>query len=164
MSDLGDLIREQHMKNHPPITKFEGSYRWLSNFYACRIDDIDFTREIISYKSVEAAFQAAKTDDFEARKRIATYDAKEAKAAGHKVVIRADWSQVKIYYMHQYVRQKFLVHRELGSLLLNTGDAYIEEGNWWKDTFWGVCDGQGHNWLGLIIMMVRSELNYLINT
>ena len=33
------------------------------------------------------------------------------------------------------------------------------EGNTWNDTFWGVCNGQGQNWLGKILMLVRSELN-----
>lgn len=45
-------------------------------------------------------------------------------------------------------------------LLLDTGDAILEEGNHWNDTFWGVRlkNGQGQNHLGKILMQVRMEL------
>ena len=32
------------------------------------------------------------------------------------------------------------------------------EGNVWNDTFWGVCNGKGHNHLGKILMKVRDEI------
>ena len=39
-----------------------------------------------------------------------------------------------------------------------TGDAELVEGNTWNDTYWGVCNGVGHNHLGKILMQVRQEL------
>jgi predicted NAD-dependent protein-ADP-ribosyltransferase YbiA (DUF1768 family) len=42
--------------------------------------------------------------------------------------------------------------------LLETGDAELVEGNWWDDTFWGVCNGVGQNNLGKILMDTRREL------
>lgn len=42
--------------------------------------------------------------------------------------------------------------------LIDTGDAYIEEDNKHHDTFWGVCDGEGENQLGKLIMEIRKEL------
>jgi predicted NAD-dependent protein-ADP-ribosyltransferase YbiA (DUF1768 family) len=59
--------------------------------------------------------------------------------------------------MADLVRQKFQ-QPQLCAALLATGDEYLEETNWWKDTFWGVCNGEGLNKLGNILMMVREEL------
>ena len=47
---------------------------------------------------------------------------------------------------------------ELSEKLLATGDAELIEGNHWNDTFWGVCDGVGKNWLGILLMEIREEL------
>lgn len=38
-----------------------------------------------------------------------------------------------------------------------SGDELIE-GNAWNDTFWGVCNGVGENWLGQLLMERRAEL------
>ena len=46
----------------------------------------------------------------------------------------------------------------MSNKLLGTGDTYLEEGNTWNDTFWGVCNGVGENNLGRILMEVREEL------
>jgi predicted NAD-dependent protein-ADP-ribosyltransferase YbiA (DUF1768 family) len=56
------------------------------------------------------------------------------------------------------VRLKFSTHQELRERLLATGEAELIEGNTWNDTFWGVCKGEGQNWLGKILMEVRKEL------
>ena len=42
--------------------------------------------------------------------------------------------------------------------LLATGDEHLEEGNYWHDTYWGVCDGVGKNRLGELLMTVRKEV------
>ena len=39
-----------------------------------------------------------------------------------------------------------------------TDDVELIEGNEWSDTFWGVCRGQGENWLGKILMKTRDNL------
>jgi len=46
----------------------------------------------------------------------------------------------------------------LRSWLLATGDAILEEGNSWGDTYWGVSRGYGENWLGILLMLVRGEI------
>lgn len=45
-------------------------------------------------------------------------------------------------------------------LLLNTGNLYIQEGNKWGDTFWGVDlrTNVGENNLGKLIMSVQEDL------
>jgi hypothetical protein len=42
--------------------------------------------------------------------------------------------------------------------LIATGDAELIEGNTWNDTFWGVCNGKGSNFLGKALMDIRKKL------
>ena len=57
-------------------------------------------------------------------------------------------------------RAKFTQNEDLKWRLIGTGDAYLEEGNTWHDTCWGVDakTGEGLNHLGRILMKVRDEL------
>jgi predicted NAD-dependent protein-ADP-ribosyltransferase YbiA (DUF1768 family) len=41
---------------------------------------------------------------------------------------------------------------------LDTGKRFLMEGNYWKDTYWGVCNGDGDNRLGEMLMRVRREI------
>ncbi len=36
------------------------------------------------------------------------------------------------------------------------------EGNHWNDTFWGICNGNGENNLGKILMKIRHEINPIL--
>jgi len=136
------------------IAEFGGHHRFLSNFWP---SEIEF--EGSTYATVEHAYQAAKTLDLEERRRIAGLATPaEAKRAGRALTPRADWEQVKFEVMEGCVRQKFATHAELRELLIDTGDAELEEGNTWGDRVWGVYEGQGENRLGKILMKVREEL------
>ena len=46
----------------------------------------------------------------------------------------------------------------LEPLLLATGDAELIEGNNWGDTYWGKCNGQGLNRLGILLMQIRDYI------
>ena len=140
----------------PParIDSFQGQYRFLSNFWPATVEF-----EGITYPDVEHAYQSAKTLDMSERRRIAALPTPaEAKHAGEALPLRSDWLSIKYNVMLQCVRYKFTHHPELAKLLLATGNAYLEEGNTWHDEIWGVYQGQGTNWLGKILMQVRSEL------
>lgn len=135
------------------IDSFSGKYRFLSNFWPCEIE-----YEGIKYPSTEHAFQAAKTLDIEERKRIAQLDTPgKAKRAGKSVELRSDWESIKIGVMREILQLKF-ADKKLAQQLLDTGDEELVEGNTWGDKFWGVCDGEGQNYLGLLLMDVRTEL------
>jgi ribA/ribD-fused uncharacterized protein len=110
------------------------------------------------YGTVEHAYQAAKTLDLSARAyiRVAASPA-IAKKLGKKAKIREDWEEVKVEIMRRLLRQKFL-HHPYSTRLKETGDELIVEVNWWGDRFWGVCEGDGQNYLGRLIMEIRSEL------
>jgi len=136
------------------IDSFTGRYRFLSNFWPA---EVEF--EGITYPSVEHAYQSAKTLDRDERLRIAKLPTpSEAKHAGRALPLRSDWETAKFTVMEECVRYKFAHHPELRTALLETGDAYLEEGNTWGDRIWGVYQDQGENRLGKILMKVRAEL------
>ena len=136
------------------VAEFQGEYRFLSNFWPAEV-----TYEGIAYPTTEHAYQASKTLDPEARKRIAAPPTPaEAKAEGRKLKLRGDWETAKFVVMEDVVRLKFTKHADLRDKLLATGDALLEEGNTWGDRVWGVYQGQGENRLGKILMNVRDEL------
>lgn len=136
------------------IEDFRGSYRWLSNFHM-----VEVTYDGDVYTSTEAAYQAAKT--LLPAERRAIREAKtagDAKRLGRKVSMRPDWEDVKIDIMRDLLRQKFK-NPDLRAGLLLTGRQHLVEGNTWHDEFWGVCEGNGENHLGRLLMDVRSEIN-----
>lgn len=65
------------------------------------------------------------------------------------------WDTVKTVIMYDLLKQKF-GKEPFKTKLLNTGDAKLVEGNWWNDTYWGVCNGVGENRLGILLMLVRE--------
>lgn len=143
----------------PPITKFDREHRFLSNFWPVQV-----VLENETYASVEAAYQASKTLDMEFRQKVRDCGTdsgavkKLGKKVGKTVRQRPCWDETfKLAVMNDLVRQKFS-DPKLGALLLASGDQELEEGNWWHDTFWGVCKGVGRNELGKLLMTVREEL------
>lgn len=136
------------------IESFAGDYKFLSNFYPCLVE---LDGEI--YPSVEHAYQAAKTLNINDRRIIQqTAQANIVKKLGKYVTIRDDWDEIKLEVMSDLVWQKFSKHDDLRAKLLATQKHELIEGNWWNDTYWGVCKGVGQNNLGKILMAVRNEL------
>jgi predicted NAD-dependent protein-ADP-ribosyltransferase YbiA (DUF1768 family) len=58
--------------------------------------------------------------------------------------------------MEEILRMKFADER-LRDKLTSTAPVELVEGNWWGDTFWGVCKGVGENHLGRLLMKIRDE-------
>lgn len=135
------------------ISKFRREYYFLSNFFFV---SVIFDGEI--YPSVEHAYMAAKTTDKISRKEIK--DAKtpgEAKRLGKLVKLRENWDEIKLEVMESLLLQKFGDENpKLKRRLLETQDALLMEGNNWGDTFWGVCNGEGENNLGKLLMKIRG--------
>lgn len=138
------------------ISKFSGDNRFLSNFYLCNVP-----YENIEYPSSEHAYQAAKCAVALNRLDIQRAPTPaDAKRFGRRVKIRRDWEEVKIEIMKKIVLSKFQTNPTLRKMLMDTGTAHLEEGNYWGDTFWGVVgdEGVGENHLGKILMEVRDLL------
>lgn len=159
----------------PPVTEFQGPYRFLSNFYGCLVP-----WEGAVYMTSEHAYQAAKTLDPAVRRHIQQLpSAGDAKAAGRTLQLRPGWDRIRRAVMLQVVLVKFVNNDDLRARLLATGYAALIEGNRWGDTDWGAVpeghpkwastgtslwhapDGitwSGRNWLGQALMMVRQTL------
>lgn len=137
------------------IESFQGEHRFLSNFW-----NVYVTYDGEIYPTVEHAYQAAKTLEPEFRKAICYATTGQAKRMGRKVPMRKDWDVIKLGVMDNLLRQKF-ADPELQELLLATGDADLIEGNTWGDYYWGVCNGEGQNWLGKLLVAIREDIkNY----
>jgi ribA/ribD-fused uncharacterized protein len=145
-----------------PITRFRGDYDFLSNFYMR-----PFYWRGYRIESAEHAYQSEKTTSEIWRwKIIRAPTASLAKKLGRAAPIREDWERVKDAIMLAVLRAKF-EDRELLDRLRATGRRYLEEGNTWRDNYWGVCpprdDGSnaipsyGRNTLGKLLMQVRDE-------
>lgn len=113
------------------IKEFRGEYRWLSNFWYCKID-----LYVSPYKSIEHAFVAAKTLDKNIRKQIQKIDKPgDAKRFGRTFELRKDWNKIRVGIMRNLLRRKFKSGTELGNKLIETGDQEIIEGNNWEIHF-----------------------------
>jgi predicted NAD-dependent protein-ADP-ribosyltransferase YbiA (DUF1768 family) len=55
------------------------------------------------------------------------------------------------------LQHKFAQNPELYNQLKDTGTEEIVEGNWWYDKYWGVCNGEGENHLGKLLMWIRDN-------
>ena len=157
------------MKTAPPplnpllIDRFENDYAFLSNFWLVPVR-YPRGRAGVTYPSVEHAFQAAKATDplaAEAVRLAATPGA--AKRLGRHLVLRPDWSAVRIPIMGELLAAKFSAEPLRGQLLA-TEAATLIEGNTWHDQTWGQCrcpdhlTTPGRNLLGKLLMALRADL------
>ena len=150
------------------INEFRGSYRFLSNFYPAEItlkpipEIYPFITEPFTFKSVEFAYMAAKTNNPLQQLQIANLDSPvKAKRMGRTVTLRPEWARIKVPLMEFLVSQKFAQNPDLAQKLKATKPHELIEGNYWHDMFWGMCYcprhfGQGSNRLGKILMSVRE--------
>ena len=139
------------------INQFKGKYQFLSNFHRVKliIDDKE-------YNTTEHYFQSQKFRELDLQEKIRT-----AKTPGIakkmvrqlKAHIRDDWFDVSFCIMEKALKAKFTIP-ELGEKLLATGEIELQEGNTWRDTFWGVDlkTGKGDNHLGKLLMKIREEI------
>lgn len=133
------------------INEFRGRYYFLSNFSDSKIEINGNT-----FLNAESAFQSFK--NLERQSEFCNLDPSSSKRKGRRIKLRNDWELVKDDIMYQVVKAKFEQNEDLKLKLIATNDQYLEEGNTWNDTYWGVCKGRGKNMLGKILMRVRSEL------
>jgi ribA/ribD-fused uncharacterized protein len=144
------------------IISFTGEYHFLSNFYE---RPINFRG--MEFKSGEHLFNALKTIDItEALWVINAPTPGIAKQRGRKVTLKPNWDSTERFKaMRSVLGAKFLDDQGMRISLLDTGDAYLEEGNNWHDSTWGLChcgrkpcQGIGENNLGKLLMELRADL------
>lgn len=132
------------------VDGFRGEYWFLSNFYPT-----NFEFEGMKFTNAEAAFQACKCP--ESAWRFEGIDGRGAKELGRWVQLRKDWLNIRLSVMEAVLRAKF-ANPELAAKLKATGNTKLVEHNTWNDKFWGVCNGEGVNQLGKLLMKIRAEL------
>ena len=142
------------------IKGFFGEYRWLSNFGQATIE-----LDGVVYTSVEKAYQAAKWTP-EQRQYFSACTNEEAIAYNHANepdgYVPEAWDSAKRDVMEFLLRQKFdsQTNPDSAQSLIGTGQKYLEETNWWGDTFWGKnLQGDGDNHLGVLLMTIRQDLH-----
>lgn len=140
------------------ITSFSGSFRFLSNFYHCKV-----IYEGIEYPSSEHAYVAAKTDNQLQKLAISEIpSASDVKRFGRQIKLKENWDSIKISIMKNIVEAKFDQNADLMKLLQETRPYELIEGNNWGDKFWGQSPlGTGRNELGKILMSVRDDITKL---
>jgi hypothetical protein len=138
--------------NKKTIDKFEKEYSFLSNFYPCKIKYGN-----LEFQCAEALYMAHKSGNPEDFARFAPLNGAEAKKLGKTVKLQENWDEIKFDVMQKVLRLKFIRNPDLKHLLISTGDAELIEGNWWGDKIWGVCNGEGENNLGKLLMELRTE-------
>lgn len=146
------------------IKGFFGEYRFLINFWPAKVS---LDRE--EYATVENAYQAAKYEK-SLRGYLQKCTPKEAIifVREHPIGIYSheEWDSAKLEIMRNLLVQKFdkNLNPENYSKLIQTGDRYLEETNYWGDTFWGVNksdageQGTGENNLGKLLMGIRGNV------
>ena len=134
----------------PTIDRFEGQYRWLSNFSTMGG----------AKPTAEHQFQAHKATCVEdAIYVMAAKDPAQAKRRGRSIKCREEWDALKIDVMYEVLVLKFS-DATLRQKLLDTGEAELIEGNDWGDKYWGKVNGNGKNYLGQLLMLIRTEILY----
>lgn len=153
------------------IDSFTGEYRFLSNFYPSPVSYMD-----IWFPTVEHAYVASKIlppdllcaeteeewKDYESSVlelwlAIANTDNPgTVKKLGKKLPLRKDWQSVRVSIMTDLVTQKFQDSELLAKLKATAPNELVEK-NTWHDTFWGVCNGEGENNLGKLLMAIRDS-------
>ncbi|KAL5566723.1 hypothetical protein UlMin_029887 [Ulmus minor] len=146
-------------------------YGAFSNFSPHPIQMPDENGNYVTWLSVEHYYQAQKffgVNDPVVRDCVlkikSAKSPEEAARIGrsmqrqHPDLVRSDWESVKIDVMYEAIKRKFSIYPHLNSMLLSTAGSVLVEAAP-HDLFWGGGrDGEGLNYLGRLLMQLRSEL------
>ena len=119
--------------------------------------------EINGFRSIQHAYQAAKTDAPEWVERVRSTELPSAAwAVGQRVPLRADWNSLRLRVMSNLVLDRVRKDHDAVHTLLSTGDATLVHGyeSGSPDPFWGVDlhTGEGWNRYGDVLMTIRGVL------
>lgn len=138
---------------NPKKKGFSGELSFCSNFYhaTLKFKEIDF-------HTAEHAYQWAKCkNQLDKNEILKSTNPVDAKKIGRHAEMVDNWDNIKIQTMYEILKAKFN-NLYLAERLIKTENQELVEHNYWKDYYWGVCDGKGENWLGRLLMKIREEL------
>lgn len=141
------------------ITSFRGAYRFLSNFYQWPV----LYRGLV-FPTSEHAYQWEKPISINDKNEIFNAPTPSAaKRLANSYTKLPNWDEIKLPIMEDILRAKFMgeLSSPLDQWLLNTSDAFLIEGNTWGDRYWGQVNGEGENYLGLLLMKIRAKIKSL---
>lgn len=139
------------------IRGFFGRNAWLGNSYP-----VKFRLHGMFWKSVDHyifACRAIKESDRDAVRNAKTPI--EARVISKEIKWRPDWKEADAKNVNEAVEAKFTQNAELGRKLIYTRDIELVHENRWNDKLWGVCDDEGENLLGKLLMEVRDRIEKL---
>jgi ribA/ribD-fused uncharacterized protein len=145
---LAEYVHTFNLTGH--VHGLFGKHRPLSNFHK-----EPFLWSGIVWPASENAYMACKVDTCRPDGAFALIDPKDAKTEGRKVALCANWEQDKLLIMQEILTAKFRQCPVARKTLADTKDGYLEETNWWSDSFWGRCEEVGENHLGKILSRIR---------
>ena len=137
------------------VKEFRNKYHFLSNFFPTKI-----IIDGLEYNSTEHYFQSMKFTDLKIQEKVRNAPTPSiAKKIAKKFRKREDWYEINLHVMERALRVKFEIP-ELREKLIATDEMYLQEGNRWNDTFWGVDlnTGKGENHLGRLLMKIRTDI------
>ena len=107
------------------IKEFKDNYRWLSNFYPCKIP-----YNGIEYNSVEHAYQSEKSSNPEWKELCKNIKSPgTVKMMSNEIEInRQEWDKKKLQVMEKCLTIKY-DQEPFKSMLITTGDEELQEGN-----------------------------------
>lgn len=153
--------------NTPQTIRFSSrsgtGWAHLSNFAALPIR-ITVDGQLLTFRSVEQAYQYLRTTDPAWRERVwLAPTPSDAKAVGRAIARahadRPDWETERANIMERLWRVRLRQHPAQRALLLKSGDAeLVHDCPWERTSFWGRGTQGGANTLGCILMLLRDEL------
>ena len=136
------------------INKFDNEYIFLSNYYPQNI-----TYKGITYNCAMNAYYGQLISDNLQKKAIANATPSRALSMVINSISKIDYSQEEQdNIMYEILKVKFS-DSKLKNLLLQTNQEPLNNNVNWEDTYWGICNDEGDNKLGKLLMKLRDELS-----
>ncbi|MEU0372304.1 NADAR family protein [Streptomyces sp. NPDC006283] len=153
-----------------PATSFAPAVHLYESYVRQRTDDPgtvglrnDYPAPLVvggvTYPSVTHAYWALSVAAEDTRAAVVAADTPSAaRRIAAEAERRPGWEQARTAVMTGLLRAKYAQHPDLAEILLATGDATVVYDD--SDSrFWGNDAGQGRNWTGRLLELVRSEFH-----
>ena len=133
------------------ITKLEGTYKSLSNYFEAPIEF-----KGITYRSNVVAFYAQFFDSEVQKRTFRNLLPNQAKILYNKFHRKELSIEEQLQIMHDICVTKFNTYPEIKDILMKS-EGKIYNNTTWENTFWGITNSMGENHTGKILEQIREE-------